>query len=220
MSLFALIFLHAMHSMASYSYCYSDQSALLQLFTYLLDYFRDKIIQVFIFAFKSLYLDGGKDRIRGLKIIEVITEYGRCCPFYTVPTCWLILATLLPILHEIWAIYSLTRNILPDKIGLEETQFFVEQMAKYGVLKFLWCNLHTIILHPARDSDIIGLSSIEFYLIEYAFVDYAVTWQCCNNHTRQKQNRWTWIELLVIIACLHCWIAIRKGEYDICIILQ
>ena len=60
------------------SHIYNFDSPLLQLFTDVPDYFRDKIVKVLMFAFDCLYFEGGARRTRGLSVIEVIADYGRC----------------------------------------------------------------------------------------------------------------------------------------------
>ena len=94
-------------------------------------------MKILIFTFDCLYFLDGSHRTRGLQVIEVLAEYGRCLYFSAKVVhllTYLFLVTFAPILHEIWAIYSFAHNVL-SITRLEDIKFFVEQMQTYGMLK-------------------------------------------------------------------------------------
>lgn len=75
LSLSALGSLQATRSMASSSY---GHFVALQKFIPFVDFFRDKIVQILIVTFERLYFPDGSRRARGLAVIQVLAEYGRC----------------------------------------------------------------------------------------------------------------------------------------------
>jgi hypothetical protein len=93
-------------------------------------------VQILIVTFECLYSSDGTRKTRGLQVIEVLAEYGRCLYLSAKVIdllTYLFSVTFAPILHEIWAIYSFTRNVL-SITRLEDIKFFVEQMHTYAVL--------------------------------------------------------------------------------------